>query len=324
MTVGSGAQEERTDIIGSRAFSLADLLKLLRPKQWTKNLIVFAPLLFGMKIHEPLVLLKVCVCFVAFCCASSSIYVLNDIVDRRKDQAHPTKRNRPIASGRVTIAAAMMLGFGMSIIAVAVSFLVRPTLAVVVATYISLMIFYSFVLKHYVLVDVFTIAAGFVLRAIGGAVAAQVPPSGWFLLCTSFGALFLALEKRRQELNLLKSEAESHRKTLTSYSIELLDRLEGAIVPCLLTCYAFYSFQSFHGQWMLLTVPFVVFGIMRYQVLSVKHFTTGSPEEVLLKDRPIQAAIILWILTSAAVVYNLIPKAIVYIARTVDALSIMR
>ena len=296
-------------------------LKLIRPKQWSKNLIVFAPLLFAQKFHVGHLFVNVAACFVAFCLASSCIYILNDVRDRQADQAHPTKKNRPLASGAVSVSSALVLCVLLGLAALVLSFLIRPTLCIVVAVYIALMVLYSLTLKHYVLLDVFSIASGFVIRAVGGAVAAHVPASGWFLLCTSFGALFLALEKRRQELKLLRGEAEGHRKALNSYSLEILNRMEGIVVPSLLTCYALYAFQSYHGQLMLLTVPFVVYGIMRYQVLSVRSSFTGTPEEVLLKDRPIQVAIFCWVLTAAAVVYDVIPGALDFVSRTADHLS---
>lgn len=192
--------------------------------------------------------------------------------------------------------------------ALAVGFLVRPTVDVFLLVYFVLMMFYALVLKHYVLLDVFAIAAGFVLRAAAGAAAVGVESSGWFLACTSFGALFLGLEKRRQETMLLKDDAASHRKTLNAYSPELVDRMEAVIVPSLVTCYAFYTFQSYHGQWMMLTLPFVLYGVMRYQVLSVKSDDTGAPDEVLWKDRGIQVTLLLWVLTCAGVVYGVIPK----------------
>lgn len=281
-------------------------LKLVRPKQWTKNLIVFAPVLFAKKIHEVKLFQYVLLCFVAFCLVSSSIYILNDVLDRENDRAHPTKKKRPIASGAISVPVALSIAAVLALGSIALSYFVRPELAVVVLCYFVLMIFYSTVLKHLVLLDVFSISAGFVLRAVGGAVAASVAVSGFFLLCTTFGSLFLALEKRRQELNLLKGEAEVHRRTLTIYNEEMLNRLESVVVPSLIVCYSFYCFQSQHGHAMLLTVPFVLYGIMRYQVLSVRYFTTGTPEEVLLKDRPIQITILLWILTSAAILYDVI------------------
>jgi 4-hydroxybenzoate polyprenyltransferase len=299
------------------------VLRVLRPRQWTKNLIAYAPILFAMKIHDAQLLLAVTLCVVAFCLASSAVYVVNDILDRECDRAHPVKCNRPIASGALSLGAAWWLAAICAGAALLLSFAIRPFLALIVATYLVLMVLYGLSWKHRVLLDVFSISAGFVLRAVGGAAAAMVPVSGWFLLCTSSGALFLALEKRRQELYLLKSDAGSHRRVLDEYSDELIDRMEAIVVPTLLTCYAFYSFQSWHGQWMMLTVPFVVYGIMRYQVLSVRRSQTGSPEEVLLRDRPIQVTISLWLVTCALVVYDVIPKVAMLVVRWFDSFRIL-
>ncbi|MBA3856809.1 MAG: decaprenyl-phosphate phosphoribosyltransferase [Cyanobacteria bacterium PR.3.49] len=284
------------------------ILKLIRPKQWAKNLIVFAPALFSGKIFEPATFSAAAMCFVAFSLCASSVYVVNDVLDCKSDRLHPKKKNRPIASGKISPSLAMFIGVLCAAGALAVGFLVRPTVDVFLLVYFVLMMFYALVLKHYVLLDVFAIAAGFVLRAAAGAAAVGVESSGWFLACTSFGALFLGLEKRRQETMLLKGDAASHRKTLNAYSPELVDRMEAVIVPSLVTCYAFYTFQSYHGQWMMLTLPFVLYGVMRYQVLSVKSEDTGAPDEVLWKDRGIQVTLLLWVLTSAGVVYGVIPK----------------
>ena len=284
------------------------ILKLIRPKQWAKNLIVFAPALFSGKIFEPATFSAAAMCSVAFSLCASSVYVVNDVLDCKSDRLHPKKKNRPIASGKISPSLAMAIGVLCAAGALAVGFLVRPTVDVFLLVYFVLMMFYALVLKHYVLLDVFAIAAGFVLRAAAGAAAVGVESSGWFLACTSFGALFLGLEKRRQETMLLKGDAASHRKTLNAYSPELVDRMEAVIVPSLVTCYAFYTFQSYHGQWMMLTLPFVLYGVMRYQVLSVKSEDTGAPDEVLWKDRGIQVTLLLWVLTSAGVVYGVIPK----------------
>lgn len=303
--------ENQAEVVATSAEPLEKIrliIKLIRPKQWAKNLIVFAPALFSGKIIEPATITAASLCFVAFCFCASAVYVVNDVLDCQSDRLHPRKKNRPVASGKISAPFALGLGAVCAAGALAIGFLVRPTVDVFLLVYFILMMFYALVLKHYVLLDVFAIAAGFVLRAAAGAAAAGVESSGWFLACTSFGALFLGLEKRRQETMLLKDEAASHRKTLNAYSPELVDRMEAVIVPSLVTCYAFYTFQSYHGQWMMLTLPFVLYGVMRYQVLSVQSDDTGAPDEVLWKDRGIQITLLLWVLTSAGVVYGIIPK----------------
>jgi 4-hydroxybenzoate polyprenyltransferase len=297
------------------------LVKVARPKQWTKNLIAYAPLLFAMKMHMAMPFLSTTLCVVALCMLSSTVYIVNDILDRDADRVHPVKCNRPLASGKLSVLLAVIAALALLCGGLFISFAIRPALILVMLAYLLISFSYGLLLKHYAIIDVFCIASGFVLRAVAGAVAAAVPVSGWFLLCTSFGALFLALEKRRQELNLLGDGATQHRKSLDLYANGVLDRMESVIVPSLITCYAFYSFLSQYGQWMMLTVPFVLYGIMRYQVLSTTKTLTSTPEEVLLKDRPIQVTILLWILVSAAVIYNFIPVLLRQIIAAVDSLS---
>lgn len=287
---------------GKNAFGA--YLKLCRPFQWTKNLIVFAPLLFAAKITEPELLLKVCGCLVSMCLLSSATYIFNDIVDRKADIINPIKKDRPLANGEAEIGVAAGLTVILLAASLVVAFFVRPALLLVALAYLTVMVLYNLKLKQWPVIDVICIACGFVLRAVGGAAAAHVPVSAWFLLCTSLGALFLALDKRRQEIVLMNEDAELHRKALSGYTEEVLTRIEGLVLPSLLTCYVFYSFQSYHGEAMLLTVPFVLFGLMRYQFLSATSTQTAAPDTVLLKDRPLQIAIVLWLLTAAIVVYD--------------------
>ncbi len=313
-------EQVQQDKVASRQNPLK-LIKVMRPRQWTKNLIAFAPLLFSMHFHELDLLMKVTICCICLCLVSGAVYVLNDVLDVEADRAHPTKKNRPIASGAVSVNSAIAVGVCSAILGIAIGFCVRPMLGVVLILYLALQFLYTLWAKHKALLDAFSIAAGFVLRALAGGVAANVPLSCWFLLCTSFGALFLALEKRRQELKILGDGATAHRKVLGFYSVELLDRLEAIILPSLITAYSFYSFQSQNGQWMMLTVPFVLYGVMRFKVLSHRDTSTSAPEEVLLKDRPIQITIILWVLTCAGVIYQWIPNSYQYIERLVESLN---
>jgi 4-hydroxybenzoate polyprenyltransferase len=280
-------------------------LKLARPRQWTKNLIAYAPLLFAGKAGSPELLSSATLCVISFCLVSSSVYIVNDIVDREADKLHPIKCKRPIAAGQIALPSALIYAIILSLAGLSLGFAVRHALILVLLGYLVLTVLYSLAFKRVAILDALSIAAGFLLRAVAGAVAVHVPTSGWFLLCTGLGAIFLALEKRRRELTILQNQADSHRPALHGYSSQLLDRMESLILPSLLTSYVFYSFLSIHGQWMMLTVPFVVYGLMRYQQLSCSQENlTATPEEVLLKDRPIQAAIILWLLTSAGVVYG--------------------
>lgn len=300
---------------------LRAVVRICRPEQWTKNLIVWAPILFAGKITEPALCAKVAACMVAMCAMSSAVYVLNDLIDRDADRLHPTKKERPIAKGTIGPRLASTLAVILVLLAVSIGWLIRPSLLLVIGAYLGLMFLYITRLKKVPLLDVCCISAGFVLRAVGGAAASFVPISAWFLICTSLGSLFLALEKRRQEVVVLDDLAKSHRATLAHYTPEMLNRIEGLILPSLLTCYAIYSFQSVNGPLMLLTLPFVVFGLMRYQMLSTATTTTASPEKVLLSDRPLQITILLWILTASAVVYDVLPSFFQNLIHSVDSFS---
>lgn len=314
-------QAPETPTSGPAATASVSLLSVMRPRQWTKNLIAYAPLIFAAKASSLQLFLSATLCVLSFCLVSSAIYIVNDIVDRKADAMHPTKCKRPIASGRLSSPVAGIFSLILALCGLSLGFAVRHSLDLVLLGYIALTAAYSFKLKHIAIIDVISIASGFLLRAVAGAVAVHVPTSGWFLLCTGLGAVFLALEKRRREITILQNAADAHRPILQSYSSELLDRLESLILPSLLTSYVFYSFLSIHGQWMMLTVPFVAYALMRYLQLSCSGKNlTATPEEVLLKDRPIQAAIILWLLTCIGVIYGGIEYFLRELVHAVDAL----
>jgi 4-hydroxybenzoate polyprenyltransferase len=304
----------------SLSAQLGLLVQQMRVRQWPKNLIIFVPLLFSGKSSDLQSVIYAFVCFSAFCLISSGIYIFNDIMDVAGDRAHPVKKLRPIASGRLSIRLATVTGVSLLVVGGILAVAVRPSLVLVCVGYVVLNLIYSLGLKNVAILDVMCISSGFVFRAVAGAVAVRVFPSAWFLLCTTLGALFLALEKRRQELVLLAGDSSSHRKALSDYSLPLLMRLEGIVVPTLVTAYSFYTFQAPHGQWMMMTIPVVLYGIMRYQLLSEKGTTTGTPEEVLLKDRPIQMTLILWVLLCALVVYGHPRDIVLSIAKFVDSL----
>ncbi len=310
---------EKTEAVQASSNPLKCLL-VLRPRQWTKNLIAYAPILFGGRLGDHDALLRTTLCVVCLCLVSGAVYVANDIKDREADAKHPAKRLRPIASGQVSVRLATTIAVVALLTGIVGGFLIRPTLGVVLLLYVLLQVVYNYSLKHQPILDIFSIASGFILRALAGGAAAHVILSGWFILCASLGALFLGIEKRRQELKVLGSEANSHRKSLDKYSMELIDRMEAVIVPSLVTSYAIYSFFSPSGQWMMLTLPCVLYGILRYQVLSTTKTLTGTPEEVLLKDRPIQLSILLWVLISVGVVYNWIPSGFEALVKAIDSL----
>jgi len=304
------AAPETANIPTSASFpeTAALLMKQMRPKQWVKNLIVYMPLLFSGKFTQVPLIIDATGIFVGFCLVSSSIYIMNDIVDVESDRVHPTKRNRPIASGRLSIPLAAATAVISFLVGTGLAYIVRPSLLFAILSYIIINLLYSYKLKHVAILDTFCIASGFVIRAVAGAMSDYVEPSSWFLLCTTLGALFIGMDKRRQELKLL--DAAAHRKVLESYSPTIISRMEAVILPTLVTSYSFYSFLSPHGQWMMITVPIVLYGVFRYQILSEQGTSTGAPEEVFWRDRPIQLTILLWVLTCALVIYGS-PGAIV-------------
>jgi len=276
-------------------------LRLLRVKQWAKNAVVLVALLFSGKFTESTAVSNALLTAFAFCALSSATYIFNDIADSAADRLHPKKKNRPIASGEISTSTGIIIALACLLFSLVSAATVSWNVLLVFVIYAAVNVFYSKIGKHKALIDIFCIAAGFVLRVIAGAVAVSVVPSSWLLVCTTLGALFLAVEKRRQEL--LLPNAEDQRTVLRIYKQESLSRMESLIAPSLLTSYAIYTSQSPHGQWMMLTVPLAVFGIMRYQILSEMGGQTEAPEEVLWSDRTIQVIALLWAVISALVIF---------------------
>ena len=282
---------------------LAVWFRLLRGTQWSKNAVVFAALVFGdPRIDHPL--LRTLAAFILFCCISSAIYILNDWRDMEQDRLHPTKSRRPMAAGMVSARAGLVVAAILATITVIGSLLVSPWLTLVLAVYALLMLAYIFRLKEVVLLDAFVIATGFVLRAVAGAAAVEVPVSAWLALCTMLLALFLAFGKRRSELVKLGADASAHRHVLAGYTLPLLDGLLIMTASCAIMGYSIYSFTSesvpTNGA-MMLSVPFVVFAIMRYLYLLVSKGEGGAPETLLWRDMPLLIAVVLWGVTVLAV-----------------------
>jgi 4-hydroxybenzoate polyprenyltransferase len=281
----------------------------LRPRQWTKNLIVFAALLFGRLLFDPLAVFYAVAAFVVFCGLSGVVYLINDVMDRENDRLHPVKRRRPIASGalapRTALAAAAALGAA----CLAAAAWIGRDMLIVSATYLALLTLYSGPLKQVVILDVLTIALGFVLRAVAGAVAIAVPISHWLLVCTILLALFLALSKRRHEIVLLRNTATSHRRILQEYSPYLLDQMIAVVTASTLVAYALYTVSQetidrFGTDRLLLTFPFPIYGIFRYLYLVHQKRGGGSPAEMLLSDRPLLACVALWAVAVVLIVYS--------------------
>lgn len=301
----SDGSPQRGGPVPPRSYSL---LVSLRPEQWTKNLIVFAGLIFGRELFHPEAVLRACGAFGAFCALSSAGYMLNDVADRAADRRHPLKSRRPIASGALSVRLAVGTALVIGLLGLGGAYALRPAFGLVATAYVVLLGLYSTVLKHVVILDALTIAGGFVLRAVGGAVVIPVPISAWLLVCTILLALFLALSKRRHELVLLAGEAAGHRPILDEYNPYLLDQMISVVTASTLTAYAFYTMSpettaKFGTDLLSLTVPFPLYGIFRYLYLVHRKERGGSPAEILITDRPLLTCIALWIAAVIVIVY---------------------
>ncbi len=285
------------------------LVLSLRPSQWTKNLIIFGALIFGQRLLDPDSVIKSAAAFCLFCALSGVVYLLNDIADREADRRHPLKQNRPIASGAVPVGAAAGLAAVLGSLTLVAAFWLRFEFGIVAVAYIGLQALYSGPLKHIVIIDVLTIAIGFVLRAVAGAVVIGVEISHWLLIVTVLGALFLALSKRRHELVLLADGAISHRPILQEYSPYLLDQMISVVTASTLVAYAFYTInpdtvQKFNTDKLGLTLPFLLYGIFRYLYLVHQKEGGGNPSDMLLNDRPLLLCVGLWAATVALLIYG--------------------
>jgi len=284
------------------------LAGLIRPVQWIKNTVVLAALVFAGEITSVASVETALAAMVVFCLLSSAVYVFNDLIDREQDQQHPLKKMRPIASGRVSPTVAVVLMLILLAVALAGAYLIGPLFLLVSAAFIVLNLTYTIWLKNIVIVDVMSIGISFVLRALAGAVAIDVPASTWMLINTLFLALFLAFGKRRHELLLLEDSATAHRKILGRYSPYLLDQLIAVVTPSVVVMYMLYSFSTevstkLGTDMLFLTIPFVIYGVFRYLYLIHKEECGGSPTKVLISDMPILVTVVLWILTVIMVLY---------------------
>lgn len=287
---------------------LKQVLKLLRPSQWIKNGVVLAGLVFSGHVLERELQLIALQALVAFCLLSSAVYALNDIIDIERDRSHPLKKNRPLASGKLPIYMAAILSIVLAASGLVLAWSINISLFYVSAIYLVLNILYTLKLKDVVIIDVMSIAAGFVLRALAGAVAIRVEFSSWLLISTFVLALFLALGKRRHELLLLEAGASSHRRILVKYSAYLLDQLISVVTASTVITYLFYTLSSevqqrLNTKYLFVTVPFVLYGIFRYLFLVHKEDKGGSPTSVLLNDRPLLLDVLLWLASVIVILY---------------------
>jgi 4-hydroxybenzoate polyprenyltransferase len=280
----------------------AAYVKLARPKQWTKNGFVLAGLVFSGEALEASSLVAALLAFAAFCALSGAVYAANDVLDVEEDRKHPTKRNRPVASSLISPGAATVYAVLLGVSGLALAFFVAPGVGVAGIAYLVLQAVYTPILKHQPILDVMSISAGFVLRALAGAAAVAVAISPWLIVCTGLLTLFLGFSKRRHELAVLGDIASVHRKNLREYSVELLDEMMNIMVSATIIAYTMYTFFAHQDRWMMASIPFVVYGVFRYMLL-VHRDGGGNPDTLLLRDRPLQITLLLWLAVVMTVIY---------------------
>jgi 4-hydroxybenzoate polyprenyltransferase len=280
------------------------VLLSLRPQQWTKNLVIFAAVLFVNRFTDAGALLKVGAAFLLFCVLSGSVYLLNDLRDAERDRLHPIKRHRPVASGALPKNLAGVLGVSLLSLSLVASFALDVSFGAVAASYAAVAISYTFWLKDLVIIDILAVSAGFVLRVVAGAVVIHVETSPWILICTLFLALLLSLGKRRSEILVLEQTAGGHRPNLQEYSVQFLDYLMLLVTAGALMSYLLYALASGrHGPFMGITIPFVFYGILRYLYLAFQRGLGENPAELLVKDRPLLVNAVLWVLSAMVALY---------------------
>ena len=283
--------------------NIVELLRLMRPYQWVKNAFVFTGLLFGHAWHDPQLVALVMVVFIAFCLVSSAVYTFNDIVDLEQDRHHPKKSHRPLVSGRVSIPAATALAVVLGTLGLSLAYIASPAVLAILAIYMLMNNAYSLWLKHVVILDVFIIATGFMLRILAGTLGVGIPPSQWLLLCGLMVTLFLGFTKRRAEIFALNDDKANHRKVLEHYSPVLLDKMIGITASGLIMSYSLYTMNPdtirIHGTANLIyTVPFVMYGVFRYIYLLHHQSRGGDPSHDLVRDRHLLIAVGAWLLTT--------------------------
>ncbi|MFZ5917449.1 MAG: decaprenyl-phosphate phosphoribosyltransferase [Chloroflexota bacterium] len=285
------------------------LLKTMRPKQWSKNIFIFGALVFDKKLFEPVYFFKTLAAFAVFCLMSSVVYVINDIGDIEKDRQHPVKRRRPLASGQLSITSAASAAAGLLALLLPLAFLLDTWFGVITTAYLVNNLLYTYWLKNVVIVDVLSIAAGFVLRV--GAGVAMIPTerfSPWIYVCMTLLALFLGFGKRRHELTLMAQNANNHRRVLDDYNLPFLDEMMGVVTASTVMAYAIYTFSAAGlptNHTMMLTIPFVLYAVFRYLYLIHVEGEGGAPEEILLGDRPFLISVTLWGITVVTILYLL-------------------
>ncbi|MBC7362865.1 MAG: decaprenyl-phosphate phosphoribosyltransferase [Candidatus Aminicenantes bacterium] len=284
------------------------IFETLRPKQWIKNFFVFVPLVFSEKLFNPSAFITTLKAFFSFCLISGALYTFNDLCDLEEDRLHPVKRNRPLASGRLKKSTAILIAAISASLSFTLAFSINRAFVSIILAYLLLQILYSLKLKHLVIIDIFSVAAGFLLRIIAGALAIKVYISSWLLICTILLALFLSMTKRRHEYLTLVDKAYEHRSSLKEYNPYLLDQMISVVTASTLIAYCLYTISEetvdkFGTRNLVFTTPFVLYGIFRYLYLVHQKNQGGTPEEMVLKDQPLLFNIILWIISIFIILY---------------------
>lgn len=280
-----------------------NIIKLFRIKQWIKNAFVGAAIIFSGKFTEVESILYVFIAFVLFCLTASSVYIVNDILDKDKDKLHPKKKLRPIASGAVSTKSAIIVLLINLILVFTTAFIVKIKLFNILAFYFILNIMYCFKLKHMIIVDVMTIAAGFILRVAAGAVVIGVTVSEWLLMCTGLLSLYLGFSKRKNELLVMDRDAKNHRKTLSAYGVDYLNRITLILMALVIATYILYAVLGTSHKKIIYTIPFVIYGTFKYEYLVTNYNKGGSPEDAFTEDLPFLINIGLWTITSLLAIY---------------------
>ena len=287
---------------------LIGLIKTMRPKQWAKNIFVFAPLVFDRKLLGVNYLIKTTIGFVLLCAVSGTVYIINDVVDAEKDRQHPKKSKRPIASGLLDARVAIIAAILILIIALPAGFFLNPFFGGILSGYLLMQVLYSLWLKNVVIIDVMIIAAGFMMRVAAGVPLAEAPISPWLYICMTLLALLIGFGKRRHELTLLKENANAHRQSLQEYNISLLDHVISIVTASIVLAYALYTFSAPNlpeEHTMMLSIPFLLYAIFRYLYLIHVKGMGGAPEEIIFSDRPLQISVLLWGMSVIIVLYLL-------------------
>lgn len=283
-------------------------VRTLRPKQWTKNFFVFVPLVFSVKLFDVNSLIISLKAFISFCLVSGALYTLNDLCDLKEDQLHPVKKNRPLASGQLTKRSAYVIIAVAAATSLALALSINLSFLLIILIYVLMQTLYSSWLKHVVIIDIFMVAAGFFLRVIGGALAIKVEISSWLIICTILLALFLSMTKRRHEFLILVDKAREHRPSLKEYNPYLLDQMISVVTASTLIAYCLYTIsddtvRKFGSRNLIFTTPFVLYGIFRYLYLVHQKDQGGTPEEMILRDKPLLINIVLWIIAILFILY---------------------